>query len=215
MKVKDRMTPNPYTISPETNLREAFSILKERNIRRLPVVEREKLIGMITRTDLYRAIPLPVLPDAFSGRDKLFTKTKVSEIMPQKPLITVHPNAYIEQAAKILSDNKVSGLPVVNDKGKLVGIISVIDILTAFLDMLGVNQKGTRINLHIKDNPDFLHQITDILSHHKVMAKNMVKLVDHEDNGILVIRINSLDYKPIVEEFKKEGIKVESVVLKN
>jgi acetoin utilization protein AcuB len=215
MKVKDRMTSNPYTISPDTNLREAFSILKEHNIRRLPVVEREKLIGMITRTDLYRVIPLPVLPDVFSGRDKLFTKTKVREIMPQKLLITVHPDAYIEQAAKILSDNKVSGLPVINDKGKLVGIISVIDILTAFLDMLGVNQKGTRINLHIKDNPDLLHQITDILSHHKVMAKNMVKLVDHQDNGILVIRINSLDYKPIVEEFKKEGIKVDSVILKN
>jgi len=135
--------------------------------------------------------------------------------MTRKDLITVNQDAYIEIAAKMLRENKVGGMPVVDDDGKLVGIITETDIFDSFLDILGVNRQGTRLNLRVDDKPGILKTVADIVYQHGVNIENIVALgTDKEGKRTLVLRFNSTDYQPIVDDLKAAGFEIEGIVLK-
>lgn len=125
--IKDWMTKNVVVASPDTTLPEAHRLMTEMNIRRLPVVDGEKLVGIVTRGDIRGAEPSDATTLSIWELNYLLAKLKVSEIMTRKP-ITTNPEATIGVAAQLMLDNKVSGLPVVNDEGKVVGIITESDI---------------------------------------------------------------------------------------
>ncbi|MGE5416086.1 MAG: CBS domain-containing protein, partial [Acidobacteriota bacterium] len=129
-------------------------------------------------------------------------------------VITVHQDAYIEQAAMIMMDSKASGMPVVDDDFRLVGMLSVIDILKAMVEMLGVNRKGTRINLRVDHKPEVIRDIAEILVQHNTSFENIVEMETKDGKDLLILRIGSLDYKPIIEEFKAKGFEVESIISK-
>lgn len=212
MKVKDCMTPNPYTIAPEATLAEAFDLMKKHNIRRLPVVDRGKLTGIISMTDIYMATPTQFIGEN-APRDYLM-RTKVRDVIPEALPITVDQDAYVEQAAKILMDSKVTGMPVVDEAGRLVGIISVIDFLKYFLQMLGVNRKGTRINLRVGKDSTAIQEVVEILARHKAKIANLVQMEGKGENDLLVIRIDTLDYDKILKDIKAAGFEVESIIVK-
>jgi len=216
MKVKDRMTPHPVMASSETNVAEAFKLMKDNNIRRLPVVDKNKLVGIVTLNDLHQSAPSSATTLSKHELNYLLAKTKIKEILGKMELITVNQNAYIEVAASMLRENKIGAMPVVDDDGKLVGIITETDIFDSFLDILGVNRQGTRINLLInEDRPGILKTVSEVVYKHGVNIENIVSLGHNEDGKVeLVLRFNSLDYQPIVEDLKKAGYEIEGIVVK-
>lgn len=130
MKIKDWITREVVTIKPEASVKEAFMLLKSMGIRHLPVVKNGTLKGIVTDRDLRR----PKLSDVFKSWDQLYRindEIQVEDIMAS-PALTIPEEATIQEAAKIMANNRIGALPVTDKKGKLDGIITESDILRAF-----------------------------------------------------------------------------------
>jgi len=124
--VRDWMTANPITVDTKTTLPEAHRIMKDRRIRRLPVVDRNQLIGIVTLGDVREAEPSDATTLSIFELHYLLAKLTIGEIMTREP-ITISINGTIREAAKMMLQHKIGGLPVMED-GKLVGIITESDI---------------------------------------------------------------------------------------
>jgi CBS domain-containing protein len=125
--VKDWMTANVITVNTDTTLPEAHKIMIERQIRRLPVVNNGRLVGMITRGDVRGAEPSDATSLSIWEINYLLSRLKVEEIMTVQP-ITTNESTTIGEVAELMLTHKISGLPVLNDAGELVGIITESDI---------------------------------------------------------------------------------------
>lgn len=214
MKVKDRMTRNVKTVEMGTSINESFSLMKENKIRRLPIVESGKVIGIITLSDLNKAAPSAATSLSIHELNYLLAKTRIKDIFPkQQKIITIGPENYIESAAKLMRNNRISGLPVV-ENGKLVGIVTETDIFAAFIDILGVNKEHSRIDLYTSDRPGTIAAITGVIAK---LGKNILNTVVYFDSQKgqyrMIIRIEELDCHDVVEELKKSGYEVESVIV--
>jgi acetoin utilization protein AcuB len=129
VKVKDRMSGNVSTVQLDGSLTEAFRIMKENNIRRLPVMDNNKMVGIVTLSDLNRAAPSSATSLSIHELNYLLAKTKIKDILPKnQKLLTVSSESFIETAACIMRQNTVSGLPVVNGE-ELVGMITETDYI--------------------------------------------------------------------------------------
>lgn len=150
MRARDVMTPNPLTISHEESLGSALSLMERREVRRLPVVDKGRLVGIITKNDIYSAV---------RARTDRNLSPKLREIMVEeimaKQLITISEDDPIEQCALTMITNKVSGLPVLDKDKKLVGIVTETDIFKVFINMLGIHEGGSRLDFKT-DNPENL-----------------------------------------------------------
>ncbi|MBN2006031.1 MAG: CBS domain-containing protein [Anaerolineae bacterium] len=158
MLVRDRMTPNPHTISPDTPVAEALSFMRQRKVRRLPVVDKKgRLTGIISEKDLLYASPSPATSLSVYEVGYLLSKLQVKEIMTKK-ITTISPDAPLEEAARVMVDHMVSGLPVI-ESGKLVGIITETDVFKTILEMMGARDSGVRLTLKVQDQPGVLSRI--------------------------------------------------------
>ncbi len=213
MKVKDRMSKNVVTISLDGSINEAFRLMKEKNIRRLPVMDKERLAGIITLSDLNKAAPSQATTLSIFELNYLLAKTRVKDVFsPEKELHTVSPEDYIEVAAKLMLAQQVSGLPVVDDD-RLVGIVTETDLFRALIDILGVKRPHTRIDALITDGPGGLAEITGIMA---VRGINIINTVMYYEPALdkykIQLRIEELDYGPVVEELKAKNYEIESVI---
>lgn len=213
MKVKDRMSKNVVTISMDGSINEAFRLMKEKNIRRLPVMDKDRLAGIITLSDLNKAAPSQATTLSIFELNYLLAKTRVKDIFsPEKELHTVSPEDYIEAAAKLMLAQQVSGLPVV-DEGRLVGIITETDLFRALIDILGVKRPHTRIDALIADGPGGLAGITGIMAARGINIINTVMYYEPTlDKYKIQLRIEELDYGPVVEELKAKNYEIDSVI---
>ena len=125
--VRDWMTREVITIAPNTSLAQAHKLMQEKRIRRLPVVDDGRIVGIITLGDVRGAEPSTASSLSIWEMNELLAKLKIFEIMTQRP-ITISENASIGEAARIMLDKKFSGLPAVDEAGQLVGIITESDI---------------------------------------------------------------------------------------
>lgn len=128
--VRDWMTRETITVTPETTLPEAHQIMMNEEIRRLPVVKPDgRLAGIITRGDVRGAQPSPATSLSIWELNYLLSQLKVEKIMTRNP-VTIHEEATIGEAARVMLENRISGLPVVDQAGKVVGIITESDIFS-------------------------------------------------------------------------------------
>lgn len=125
--VKDWMTHDVITITPETTLPEAHKLMTDYRIRRLPVVKDGRLVGIVTRGDIRGAEPSEATSLSVWELNYLLSKLKIKEIMTHQPIV-ISQEATVDEAAQVMLDNKISGLPVVDYHGELVGIITESDI---------------------------------------------------------------------------------------
>ncbi len=213
MKVKDRMKGNVQTVELDSSITEAFRLMKEYNIRRLPVMEKDKLVGIITLTDLNQASPSSATSLSIHELNYILARTKIRDIMPKKQqLLTVAPDTYIETAAKIMRDNKISGLPVV-DEGQLVGIITETDLFDALIDILGVHAPHTRIDFFAKDRPGSLAEVSGLIAARGISILNMVVYFDEKlEKYKVVLRIEETNFQPVIDELAARGYEIESVI---
>ncbi|HPF43609.1 MAG TPA: CBS and ACT domain-containing protein [Syntrophomonadaceae bacterium] len=215
MKVKDRMTTGVKTVQLETSVAEAFRMMKDNNIRRLPVLEKDKLVGIITLTDLNQASPSTATTLSIHELNYLLAKTKIKDILPKKQnVFTVSPENYIETAAKIMRQNKISGLPVI-ENGKLVGIVTETDIFDALIDILGVKKAHSRIDLYVRERPGTLAEITSMIAENGINILNtVVYYEDKKDRYKIILRLESLENDELIKKFAAKGYEIESVIVR-
>ncbi len=216
MKVKERMNRQVITIDQDESLTEAFQLLKENNIRRLPVMHKNKVVGIVTLSDLNKAAPSAATSLSIHEINYLLMKTKIKNILPKdQKVISIRPDSYIETAAKFMRENKVSGLPVIDDKGKLVGIVTETDIFDAMIDILGVKRTHSRIDFYVKERPGTLAEIVNMIAEKGKNILNTVAYYDAKrDMYKLIFRLEELEVDDIVKELRDRCYEVESVIIR-
>ena len=158
MLVGERMSRPPVTIGPEMSIHDALALFKKERIRRAPVVKGGKLVGIVSDKDLLNASPSPATTLSVWEMNYLLSKLTVTEVMT-KPVITVAEDTPIEEAARIMADNKIGGLPVVKGT-RVVGIITETDLFKLFIELMGAREKGVRVTALVEDQPGMLAQVT-------------------------------------------------------
>jgi acetoin utilization protein AcuB len=162
MFVSKWMSPKVVTIDKNASLGDAIRLMKQHRIRRLPVVSKGKLVGIVSDRDLKGALPSHATSLDVWELHGLLDQLKISDIMT-KTVVTTRPNSTIERVAQVMLEKKIEGLPVLDDKGDLVGIVTEGDIFRALTEVTGVTRKSTRISLVIPDRPGSIMEVADVV----------------------------------------------------
>jgi acetoin utilization protein AcuB len=162
VRVEKWMTLKPITLKATDSLARAIDVMKEKKIRRIPIVsDAGKLVGIVSDRDLKDVSPSRATTLDIWELHYVLDKLKLGDIMTKKPW-TVSPDMPIEKAALLMLEKKVEGLPVLDAKGVLVGILTEGDIFRALVDLTGVAKKKTRISLLIPDKAGSIREVADI-----------------------------------------------------
>jgi len=208
MIVAKRMMRNPVSVDENDSMKKAMDLLRERDIRHLPVLkDGEKLVGILTERDIKQASPSPATALEIREIYYLLDKVKVKQIMTRRPY-TISSTAPIEEAALIMREKKIGCLPVV-DGGKLVGILTETDLLDAFIESMGVSGPGYRMELALPNRPGMLFEVLKLM---KDFDANVVSVAtaphDDTDRKILILRIETKNYKLLKAAIKKAGFEM-------
>ncbi len=209
MLVGERMTKRPITVTEETSLPEALELMRQNRIRRLPVLDKQgHLVGIVTELDLLRASPSPATTLSIYEIPYLLSKIKMRDIMT-RDVITVTEDTPIEEAARIMADHKIGGLPVMRD-GRLVGIITETDIFKILLELFGARQKGIRVTLLVPERKGILARVTARIAE---IGGNIISLGtalgDDPTTSMLILRVSEVSEEALVGALKSlEGVQV-------
>jgi len=207
MLVRKKMKRDLVTITKDEGMTIAKKILQEKNIRHLPVVEGKKLIGLVTNMDIRKAEASPATSLEIRELHYLLDKIKVSEIMTRS-VITVHPDTSVEEAATLLHDNKIGCLPVIED-GNLVGIITENDVMEIFIQVMGIKEKGSRLEVFLEDKPGALADVTRIIKEHNVNIISVVTdTADEVGKRIVIFKLKTFYFEPIKKALEAAGFAV-------
>jgi acetoin utilization protein AcuB len=157
------MTHNPFTVFADTPMADAQALMRREHIHRLPVLSREKkLIGIVSEKDLLYASPSPATTLNVYEMSNLLSKLKVDKVMT-KEVVTVEEDTLVEDAARLMVDRNIGGLPVLGD-GNLVGIVTESDIFKLFIELFGTRRKGLRCTLLIPERVGELAALASAIS---------------------------------------------------
>lgn len=162
MLIRYWMRQPAITVDRKESLQDAIHLMKEHHIRRLPVTDKGALCGILTDRDVKRASASDATTLDIHELLYLIAKIKVASIMTRK-VHTIHQDWTIEEAAALLLTHKISGAPVVNDKGRLVGVITQTDIFRATLYITGLEKRGVHVALLLEDTPGSIMQIVNLV----------------------------------------------------
>lgn len=193
MLVKERMSHPVITIQPDQTIHDALDLMRSENIRRLPVVDnRGRLVGIVSEGDLLHASPSDVTSLSIWEMNHLLSKLTVDQMMT-KEVITVSEDTPLEVAARVLADNKIGGLPILQD-GKVVGIITETDLFKVFLEMLGAREPGIRLAVSIHNAPGGLAKLTKAIFEvgGNIMALGTF-LGESTDNREVVLKVDGVE----------------------
>jgi acetoin utilization protein AcuB len=215
MLVKGWMTSDVVTVDEETSMMKASQIMKENNIRRLPVMRKGKLVGMVTDRDIKEASPSKATTLDVHELYYLLSELKLKDIM-RKNLITVGPEETVEKAAVKMLEHRISGLPVVNDKGKVVGVITQGDVFKVLVSLTGIYRGGIQFAFNLEDRPGSIKEVADVIRKHGGRMVSILTSYDmcEENCRHVYIRIKDLaddKLKALTEELDKNFILLYSV----
>ncbi len=200
MLVKDIMNTRVTTIPPDTSLADAYALMQNKSIRHLPVVEKGRLLGVVTDRDLRLAtsalasVPFP--PEA-----------RVQDVMAAPPQ-TADPMDPVEEAARTMRELKIGCLPVLGDEGDLVGIVTGIDLLDALVRLTGVDKPSGRIEVRLPDRPGELARLTGFLSKRNVNIHSILSYPEGPDTVTSVLRVGSIEIRPIAEALREADFEI-------
>lgn len=214
MYVKNKMTANPYTVEKNAQLNDAIALMHEKGLRRLPVIDDGKAVGIITKSDIQSVSPTKATTLSIYEMNYLLSKTNVRDVMT-KDVITISPDALLEEAAVLMRDNGVSGLVVTDEDDSVIGIITESNIFDAFIDMLGFKKQGTRISVETEDRAGVLAEVATIFGKHKANITNVVVFSGSNEMAEIVFRTSSVNTLDIEKEIDEAGFKVLSVIETN
>lgn len=194
MLVKNWMSKNVITADENDSMRDAMSLLKENDIRMLPVMKKGKLIGIITDRDLKRASASDATSLDIHELLYLLTKIKVKDIMTKDP-ITVPPDYTAEETAQVLLGSKISGAPVVDDNGQVVGTITQTDLFRVLISLTGVGESGIQFGFQLEDRPGSIKEVADIIRNYGGRMVSILTSYDDVPEGYrkVYIRMRSIE----------------------
>ena len=196
MFVGERMSHPVISVSPETPIHDALVMFKKEHIRRAPVINDGKLVGIVSESDLLNASPSTVTSLSVWEINYLISKVTVKQVMSKK-VKTIDENTPIEEAARIMADSKIGGIPVTRS-GKVVGIITETDLFKIFLELMGARTRGIRITAVVNDQAGQLAKVTKAIA-------------DAGGNFISFGQFSGDDPSTKVLTFKVAGIKKDDV----
>ena len=159
MQIRDWMAKNVFTVTEDTSLLDVTRVMTENNIRRLPVEDNGKLVGIITDRDVKDASPAKTTTLDVHELYYLFSEIKVRDIMTSKPIVLSGDDS-LEKAAVIMLETKISGIPVTDEDNNLIGLLSETDVLRGFIHTSGIKD-GTM--QYIFDLPDATGAVSDVV----------------------------------------------------
>lgn len=209
MVVGDVMVKKPFTVKKDFSLRKAHDLMVDKSIRHLPVVDGSKLLGIITESDIRSAFVQSAgesgsKPAALPNPDKM----KVQDYMTKNPM-TVFPETHVEDAALMIYKNKIGGLPVLKNN-KLVGIISILDMVGLFIELMGIIHSSSRVDVVIGKDPEKFDEVSKII--HKqnlnIIGVSMAPYPKDHNKRVYSFRLDLCDTKVVAKAIKKAGFKV-------
>ena len=207
--VENWMNPNVITVDADDSMLDATKLLKEHNIRHLPVLEQGKLVGVITDRDLKRAAPSDAT--ALEAHELLYliANIKVREIMTKNP-ITVPYNFTIEEAAELLLQARISGMPVVDKDGDVIGTITQTDLFKVLISLTGVGKKGVQFAFLLEDRPGSIKDVADVIRAYGGRMASILSSYEKAPEGHRYVYIRMYDVNrekmpQLKEELKKKA----------
>jgi len=212
MNVGFCMTKDPVTITPDTPIPEAQAMMREKKIHRLPVVDKGgKLVGMVTAADLAHAsAPKATTLDMYELH-YLISKMRVDSVMATK-VVTITEELPVEEAARIMDDNRIAGLPVLRGS-RLVGIITESDLFRLFIELFGARHKGVRITALLPEKPGELAAVAGAIA---AAGGNIISLATFEgedaSNHYCTLKVEGLARTKLLDALKPLVTKVVDVL---
>jgi len=208
MLVGDRMTKRPITITEDTGIDKALELMHSEKVRRLPVLNKQgQLVGIVSELDLLKASPSPATSLSIYELPYLLSRIKMRDIMA-KDVITVTEDTPLEEAALIMAENKIGGMPVMRGD-KLVGIITETDMFKIFLEMLGAREEGVRISMLVPEKKGMLAKIAGKVAE---MGGNLVAqgtiMGEDPTNRQLTIKVTDVPEEQLVSAMQELGLKI-------
>lgn len=206
MLVKDVMTAHPVTVTEETPIFQAMDVMRRQKFGRLLVTRGDELVGIVTELDLMRVSPSAATTLSRWEQNELLGKMKVRQVMTRKPL-TINPNDTVEEAARLMCEKRISGLPVV-DAGQVVGIVTERDLFQAFVNLMHGAAPGARLTLEVKNQVGVLADIARLISDAGINI--LAVAADSEKKGYsqLVLKLDTEEPTQIVSQLESAGYKV-------
>jgi acetoin utilization protein AcuB len=209
MLVHERMSKNPITITKDTPIDRALKFMRDEKVRRLPVLNKKgELVGIVSEKDLLYASPSPATSLSIHEIHYLVSRITVDEVMT-RDVFTVSEYTPLEEAARIMADNKIGGLPVVRD-GRLVGIITESDLFKIFTEILGARDMGVRLSMLVPEQPGILADMTRAIAD---MGGNIISLGtflgEDPTNRLITVKVAGVPEDKLVAEMKALALEIE------
>lgn len=191
MLIRNWMTPEVITVTPDTSLLKLGKLMRDHGVRRLPVLDNGRVVGIISDRDVRDASPSKATTLDMYEMHYLLAEIKAKDIMTPKP-VTIKPTDTVEKAAMIMLDRKIGGLPVVDEKGELVGIISDQDVFKALVNITGVRDGGIQLGMEIANEAGAMRPIFDLLRKHGSRILSVLSTNNQEGQRNIFLRIRDL-----------------------
>lgn len=206
MLVRNWMTPNVITVTPDTSLLKIGKILRDHNVRRVPVVDKEgKLVGIISDRDVRDASPSKATTLDMYEMHYLLAEIHASNIMTANP-ITVKPEDTVELAAMLMLDHKIGGLPVV-ENGKVLGIVSEQDVFKALVNITGVRESSFQLGFSIANRQGAMKPVFDLVRNRGARILSVLSSNNDAGERNIFLRLKRMDSRAaedaLVEEMKE------------
>ncbi len=206
MLVKNWMTTKVVTIQFDDTLSEAINTLKRNKIRRMPVMKGNKLVGIVSDRDLKEASPSKATSLDIWEVHYLMSKIKVKDVMIKK-VITISPDATVEKAAILMFDNRIGGLPVVENK-ELVGIITEQDIFNALISVTGARIPSYRVSLLLPDTSGSVKEICELMNEYEFKCISILTTFNKIKKGkrkvILRFKMDRKDFNKVKKDLEEK-----------
>ncbi len=199
MLIREIMNTNITTISPGTKLSEAYGIMNEKKIRHLPIMEQDKILGIVTDRDLR-------LATSKLAQHPFDPESEVRNIMSH-PVKTTHPSDPVESATQIMREMKIGCLPVIEDS-ELVGMVTNTDLLDALLLLTGVHKPTGRLDIRLPNRSGELARLTNLIAEKNVNILSILTYPDKEKKVRLVLRVGTIEIKSLAEAICNAGFEV-------
>ncbi len=208
MLAKEWMAVDPIVVDENTSIMKATQLMKEHGIRRIPVVRDKKVVGIVSDRDVKEAAPSKATSLDVHELYYLLSEIKIKDIMTPDP-ITLNENDSVEKAAVIMLENRISGMPVVDKQGNVVGLITQTDVFKVMISISGAYRSPIQVAFDMEDKPGSLHALINALRSHGARVVSVLTSHDHMPAGRreVYVRLQNMDDKELndmIDELKKD-----------
>ena len=210
MAVKDFMTRKVVYISPDTTIAHAADMMREQKLHRLPVIENDQLVGLVTEGTIAEASPSKATSLSIYEMNYLLNKTKVGDVMI-RDVVTISQFASLEDATYLMLKNKIGILPVV-DNEQLYGVITDRDIFKAFLEVSGYGEEGVRLRFVTENKVGVLEQIIRLLVEENLNISNTVNIPRKDGKVVIEVQLaGDIDMEILKKKFEEHAIELSEI----